>query len=267
MAGKELWSWLVRSDAKTEIHMPPELNLMVSVSEYADALKAQAAANHLPVEMQVQDVEWDASGTQKSRILVRHADSRMNIVQFLTGIDRFGDFYYVEEKLYWDPPQLPEPPGRRTTNLPTKSSGWVWLVVLGGLSLIFAVWAATAGESDSAVCGGLGFLVGFGLLAIGASKNSKGEAVYQETMKQYQLTKAFEQAVDEWIKQIKAADYKSRTDDEFGRFHLAMRSTIRQTIQKLFVDRHAELRERKEKETSQQELAAELERRKTEGFR
>jgi hypothetical protein len=46
-----------------------------------------------------------------------------------------------------------------------------------------------------------------------------------------------------------------------------MRSTIRQTIQKLFVDRHAELRERKEKETSQQELAAELEKRKNEGFK
>lgn len=262
MATKNLWSWLVRSDAKTEVYVPPELNLMVSISEFADALKAQAEANHLPVEMQLQDVEWDASGTQKPRILVRHADPRMNIVQFLTGLDRFGDFYYVEEKLYWDPPELPNPSGTRMKSVPTMSSTWIWLVLAGGLAFVAGI--ASGGATG---CIGAGIITGLFLGGMGLLIRTNADSKYQDELKQYEMTQFFDAAVDAWITRTKEADYRSRTDDEFGRFHLAMRSTIRQTIQKLFVDRHAELRERKEKETSQQELAAELERRKGEGFK
>ena len=70
-----------------------------------------------------------------------------------------------------------------------------------------------------------------------------------------------------WYKDTLEAARLARADDVFGRFTLALTSTVKQVIGTLFEDRQAELRERTEKERTQKEIEEELERRKQEGFK
>lgn len=268
MQAKQLWSWLVRSDAKTEVYIPPDIGIVVTNQEFAEALNKQAEANNLPVKIQLQDVEWDASGTQQTRVVIRHADPRMDIMQYLTGLDRFGNFYYVEEKLYWEPPSLPTPPQKRIRSRPGLiSSVSTWFILYGVVGVVAGLVAmATEGNPGWIACQGMIIVGGVLVGLLGLLLRPRDERIRRGLLAQYEDTVNFDRAIEEWVNKIKAADLESRTNDEFGRFYLAVRSTIRQTIQTLFIDRHAELRERKEKELSQQELGAELEKRKAQGF-
>lgn len=146
----------------------------------------------------------------------------------------------MEEKSVWETPVLPPRP---TQELGPEPTAWHWIV-----------WIIIA------VCTyGLGLL----LLPWHTNKVKKAHDAWDELRKP---TEAYNQALDRWLKQIIDLDSQARTNDELGRTFMAVRSTIRQSIQKLFIDRHAELHERKEKEMSRQELEAELEKRKQQGF-
>jgi len=267
MDAKPLWSWLVRSDAKTELYVPPELGFQVTNDEFAAALRAQAHANRLPIDLSPQTIEWDVSGVRQERILIKHVNDRMNLAKFLTGLDQFGSFYYVEEKLYWEPPVLPIPPRVRIEKEPIKDSAAGCLPLAGALGVVafYALGFAISGLNEPCLI--LALVVVAVLGFVGYRQRQAASERYEADRERWTLTVEFDNTVKKWIDEVRAANDRSRTDDEFGRFVLAVRSTIRQTVQKLFVDRQAELRDRKENEISRQELEAELEKRKGEGFK
>lgn len=240
MEKKDLRSWLVRTDARSEIYVPPELGFAVSSDDFEKVLREQIALNELPVTIQQCEVSWDGAASGIIRLVVRHRDGRYSPLQLIAGLERVGHFYYVEEKLVWETPVLPPRPAQVLAAEPTE---WHWII-----------WIVIAY-----------FTVGFGLLAIPWHKNKVRQAhqAWEDLKKQ---TETYNQALDGWLKRVIDIDSCARTDDELGRTFMAVRSTIRQSIQKLFIDRHAELREQKEREVSRQELEAELEKRKQQGF-
>jgi len=252
---KEFASWLIRSGAKTEIYVPPDLGFTVTMDEFASTLAVLCQANHLPTKVTRQTIRWDDSIDTQSRILVEHADAKLSAAKLIVGLDQMGSFYYVEEKLCWDlPADLPAAPTRRITDRPSepKISGLrILLYIVGGIVFIATL---------------ISPLIALGLIIWEFASLPGRREKYEQDLADWEATRKFDRAVETWLKRISDLDNRSRTDDELGRFHLAMKSTIRQTVQKLFLDRHAELRERHEKEMSRQELEAELEKRKNQGF-
>lgn len=229
---REFASWLVRAGARTEIYVPADLGFTVTMDEFSDTLAALCQANRLPTKVTRRTIHWDDTTVTQSRILVEHRDSRLNAATLIVGLDQIGSFYYVEEKLCWDlPSDLPAVPSKRVTNRPSDPGGLQQVIRFGPF------WLRERQEQ------------------------------YKRDLADWEATRSFDEAINAWLKRIAELDHRSRTDDELGRFYLAVKSTIRQAIQQLFTDRHAELRERKEREMSRQELEAELEKRKTEGFK
>lgn len=48
----DLRSWLVRTDARSEIYVPPELGFAVSSEDFEKVVREQIALNELPVTIQ-----------------------------------------------------------------------------------------------------------------------------------------------------------------------------------------------------------------------
>lgn len=71
---------------------------------------------------------------------------------------------------------------------------------------------------------------------------------------------------EEWIRRISSYFGQVHLKYQIARLNSAISSTVRQVIQALFLDRQAELRNRKEQERSQKELEDEIARRRSEGF-
>ena len=98
----------------------------------------------------------------------------------------------------------------------------------------------------------------FTILDRGKAKPWNAEAIKEE--------KEWNEIWDTWRKEALTATYLSKTDDVFGRFTLAMSSTVEQVLQILFLDKAAELRRQTTSEQTQADIEKELERRKKELF-
>jgi len=248
---RETVSWLIRSSVKTEISVPPDLGFTVTMDEFANTLATLSRANQLPTEVSRQIVPWDDRAVTQSRILVEHTNPRFDAVKLIVGLDRVGSFYYIEERLCWDLPcNLPEYPRRRITYRPTEpeiSTSTIASYIVGGIIFLVTI---------------IGPIIALGLIIREFASLGKRHEQYQLDLADWEVTRSFDEAIDAWFKHIGEFDNHSRTDDELSRFYLAVKSTIRQAVQILFLDRRAELRNYQEKEMSRQDLEAELKRRK-----
>lgn len=243
-----MWSWLTKSEVKNEIYCPPDLQ--VSMEEFADALKEQAKADRLPAEIELCEVNWDDTNTKQNRILVRHTGSgaSTDVLQFLVGVDQMGNYTYVEEKTFLMPPTLPKFP---TQEKPAGKAP-VW-------ALIIAIFFILAGLNTR---DGLKFLAIGGIAGLIAILKIKSNSEIDAWNKNAgEEKKNWDNAWENWRKAKVEVAYLSSTDDIFGRFTLAASSMVKQVINKLFVNRQAELRHREEQHKTQKELEEELEKR------
>ncbi|MDM8528298.1 hypothetical protein QUF58_08790 [Anaerolineales bacterium HSG24] len=249
-----LWSWLIRWDIRSKIFCPPGLN--VTLDQFAAQLSKQIEENELPARVEQYEVSWDIVEATQPRIAVEYTgdDSSTNIIQFLIGIDKMGRFTYVEEKVCFKPPTLPKIPGKKKRmedGLNILGSPFFWFVVV-------------LGTCAYVVPGIVIILIGGLMDGMGGSNvdeiNNWNWQVEQEQ-------KAWDEAINSWLGKIRQTNYLSQTDDIPGRFTEAVSDTVKQVIKTLFEDQQAKLEEREKNERTQQEIEAELEKRRQEGFK
>ena len=63
------------------------------------------------------NVTWDNTDLEQKRIIVKYSGDEIKsdkeIVQFLIGLDHFGNYTYIEEKGFLDKPKLPKFPSKK----------------------------------------------------------------------------------------------------------------------------------------------------------
>ena len=251
-----LWSWLTKSETKEEFRCPP--GLRVTNRELVVELIRQVRANKLPAQIELCEVNWDDSDTKQTRAMVRYTgpDAKTNVVRMLVGVDQMGNFAYVERKIYLRPPQLPQVPRMKKEQAPW-SGPLLGIAVLVGLGGVFGLLSYNFG------LGVIGLLLCILFAVIG---NRSRKTTIAWNVEAEQETAAWDGAWSSWRKEVVQAAYLSRTDDVFGRFTLAISSTVDDVIKTLFTDRDAELRRRTEHEQTQEAIEKELERRRAEAF-
>lgn len=230
-----LRSWLTKSETKKEFFCPPGLE--VTNEELAAELTARLQANRLPAEVELCEIDWDDTGTKQTRAMVRYVgpDAKVDVVRFLVGVDQMGNFAYVEQKNILRPPDLPVVPRERKTN--------PWEV--GNMGCIILAL----------------FIVPIFLYFI---KQSEVDAWNAEADRE---KKEWEEAWENWRKQTVEVAYLAKTDDVFGRFAMALTSTVDDVLQRLFIDQQAELRRQAETQQTQEEIEKELQKRRAEAFK
>jgi len=258
-----LWSWLTKREAKNEIACPPDLH--VDNEQFAEALAKQVETNRLPAEVVLCEVDWDDTNTKQTRILVRHTGegASTDIVQFLVGVDQMGNFTYVEEKLYLRPPELP------TTPRDQKSGGMdtalaVALGVGGLIGIMIGLAGADDGTGASLACCAFPGAIAIGVALWQGKERSKVNQWNEEARTE---KGAWDRVWKSWNSEVLEAAYLASTNDVFGRFALALSSTVKQVIKTLFEDHQAELRSRTEQEKTQKEIEEEMEKRRNEAFK
>lgn len=239
-----------KSNFRTSIYTPPGIDIQVSIDEFYEALKTQAALNELPAIIELEDVCWDEYNTPQKQIVIYHDKNELRPVQIVVGLENVGRYYYVEERVcYALPTELPPMPKERITSEPKNDSILTYVIVLG-LSAILILTI---------------FIPLIALIWV-IQDYDKQTKLFPQKVEQWKLTKNFDQAIAGWINRIVEIDNRSRSDDELGRFVAALQSTVGQVVEQLFIEKHAQLKDRIEKELSQKELNQELERRRNEGF-
>lgn len=270
-----LWSWLTKQETKKEFLCPP--GLTVTNEELAEELARQAQNNGLPARVELYEVNWDDTDTKQDRVLIRYtgSDTATDIIQYLVGVDNMGSFAYVEEKIYLEPPHLPSLPrnkdalGSEPQKPGSDDSIW-WMFGVGAVGIIIAL---SAGDGALLWCG-LPGLLALGLFYIMMREGQKESAKWQHDHEEWREwneaaageEKAWLRAWENWYSDTLKVAYQAKRDDVFGRFTLAMSSTIDQVLQRLFIDQEAELRRSTEREQTEKEIAAEMERRQKEMF-
>lgn len=245
MDTRNLWGALVKSEAKSEIFCPPDLH--VSIDDLYATLRTLITENQIPAVIEMFNVTWDDTDLHQKRIIVKYAGNEIAsdkaIVQFLIGLDNFGNYTYVEEKVFLDKPKLPkfptakkEPLERPSVNIGGAIAGTVFYVVPGVLYLNSV--RKKQKEWDENI----------------GPFNEKAEKEQQ----------AWDNTWKDWEDDVLHAAYLGVTNDVFGRFVKGISSLVKMAIRILFEDKKAEIRERIEKEFTEQQLKDELEKRKSE---
>jgi uncharacterized membrane protein YgaE (UPF0421/DUF939 family) len=183
-----------------------------------------------------------------------------------------GNFTYIEEKVFLNRPTLPKYPIPRVA-IPNKhgvTKPNIQQIIVGviaagiGILCWHIVFLLLVGLAVAGICAALYFT--------GKSKYDNAESEYQSALykannhnkKADSEKKAWDDAWNNWNKNVLKTAYLASTNDIFGRFVRALSSSVRLTIKELYEDRKAELKERKEKEYSEQQLSEQLERKKAE---
>lgn len=231
-----LWSWLTKSETKKEFFCPPGLD--VTNEELAAELTARVQANRLPAEVELCEIDWDNTGTKQTRAMVRYVgpDAKADVLRFLVGVDQMGNFAYVEQKSLLRPPELPVVPRKKQENGWDELPTGCWLIVG---ALIFPIFMYFQRRSEV------------------NAWNAEADREKKE----------WEEAWENWRKQTVEVAYLSKTDDVFGRFAMALTSTVDDVLKRLFIDQQAELRRQAETQQTQEEIEKELEKRRAEAFK
>jgi hypothetical protein len=272
-----IWTSLLKSDTKTEIYIPLDLDLNVSLEDFFEAFKTKLTENRINADISIDDVLWDEGTVSQKRIVVRYEGSDAtytnNIQQFLVGLDNIGNFTYVEEKIFLNRPMLPKYPKSRK-DLPSRhgivppSVSFIIIGIIAGV-----VGLATIG--GSAVFGFICFGVAAYFLYPYSNSNNKfkeAEDIYITSLsraKEYNdeadtEQKAWDKAWADWDDNVLKTAYLSSTNDIFGRFTRALSSSVKLTIKELFEDKKAELKDRKEKEYSEYQIEEQIAKKKAE---
>jgi gas vesicle protein len=245
MDNRNLWVALVKSEAKSEIYCPPDLK--VSIDDLFSTLKTLIQENNIPADIEMFNVTWDYTGLEQKRFIVKYTGdeikSNKEIIQFLIGLDHFGNYTYIEEKVFLDPPKLPkfpsalkEPKERPSVNILGAIVAFICYIIPGVLYL----------------------------MSVQNKQKNYDENIgpYNEVAKKEQ--KAWDNTWKDWETNVLSAAYLGSTNDVFGRFVKAISSLVKMAIKSLFEDKKAEIKDRVEKEFTEQQLKDELEKRKSE---
>ena len=272
-----IWTTLLKSDTKTEIYVPLDLDFEVSLEQFYEAFKRKLAENRIDADAFIDEAFWDDGKVSQKRIVVQYkgsdAANTNNIQKFLVGLDTMGNFTYVEEKVFLSCPKLPKYPKSRD-NIPSKHTvvkPSLKQVVIGVGAGILGFATISSVSFFGVVCLGIA-AVCIGLYVKGQNNYSQAESNYQDNLSKAQRNnkeadaeqKAWDGAWNNWRDNVLKTASLSSTNDIFGRFTRALSSSVKLTIKELFEDKKAELKDRKEKEYSEQQIEEQLAKKKAE---
>lgn len=266
-----IWSALLKSESITEIFVPPDLDLEVSLNEFHETLKKHLADKGVQnTSLAIEEVKWDEGKHSQRRIVARYtgSDAPQNIQQILIGLDNVGSFRYVEEKTFLTRPELPKYPTSPTNQSSGLSSPSLPLWGIG-----IAIVSAILLFSGAAGIGLIGLLVGGALIALYVKNRNEYDAD-QALLSQYKSLRSqydkdmdtWRQAWRKWENDVLETAYLQATTNAFGRFQRSVASCVRYAITELFEDKKAELKETRTKEITEQQIEDQM-KRKQESFK
>lgn len=288
------WSWLQGREIVNQIYCPP--NLKVSIEDFAAELTRQVQENELPVEVEICQINWVDRKKQQTQILIRRVsnNSLYNMVWFLVGIEHEGRFTFIKEEIGLKPLEIPKitisPLPKRPREIkhePIIQNKWKTVIPVVAFGIMFLASAFLAEAPLPWFVLGIVSLIVAGVVVKFSPDPPDPASVARErqdveewnrlaeqeklardkaVLAQKEAKTAQDKAVKAWYSDALQATRLAETDDVLGRFTSSVSTTIKQVIKTLFEDHQAELRERTEKERTQQEIEAELEKRKQEGF-
>ena len=245
--GKEktvLWSGLIKSFWRVGIFCPPEL--IVVEDDFYKELQDQISTNRIPATAELCNIDWDNTGISQKRIIVTYSGDEIkpdeNVIQFLIGVDDFGNFSYIEEKVIIKKPDLPPyPQEKEHSERPSGSCGLYFILFI------------------------LGIIPGLIYRAIISGKQEDYDAIVAKDEKLYKKQKKeWDNAWDTWENNVFRVAYLSATNDIYGRFTETISIIVKNVIKVLYEDRKAEIRERTEQEYTKEQLKDEMEKRRKE---
>ena len=260
---QKLWNQLITHETKKGFLC--QTGSQISQEDFNACLQKMLNENGIPATSIIQKVEWEGGGKILDKILINCSDDNPELTPlcYVVGIDRLGNFTFVEEKVCFLPPVLPPMPRKlREAKDPGNNPSMLWILglLLIGIGVIAA---ASAGDGSD---GAFGFMFCLGtpgliLLLWGLSASSS----WQEKSQRWQEAQSWNETVREeqsdwdgawkkWKGNVIRTLKASESDDIVGRYLAALTETVKQVIKSLFEDRNAELKEKTEKTKTQKEV-------------
>lgn len=247
-----IWGTLLKSESITEIFVPTDLEIDVSLEDFYNTLKKHLEDKGVQnYTLSMEDVKWDEGKHNQRRIVARYTgtDAPKNIQQILIGLDNVGSFRYVEEKTFLARPELPKFPMSRPS--PQYAPGLpMWGAGIAVVSLLLLVNGVGAGF--------FGLLVGGGLIAWYLKQRNDYQEYESEVSRHESETRAWDSAWRNWENNVLETSYMQATTNAFGRFQRSVSSCVRYAITELFEDKKAELKDTRAKEFTEQQIEEQM---------
>jgi hypothetical protein len=224
--------------------------LVFTTENLHDVIKAHALHQNLPINVFYSpDACWIIEGTwgrakvdddRRPRVSMNLRDSRYSDMQFITGIDYFGDCWAnFQMMMVVQPEEIEKPPKPVIPDplLPIEA-----LILLG----VFAIGLLVTGNPGLQVFGVIGLIGGLGIWAV-SSKNVREASEKQEKWKEQ--VKEIELEQEEIKRNRLSRSFKS--DDLFV-FHEVMTKIVSSMIFHSLIDKGATVEESQEKNNAEQ---------------
>lgn len=220
--------WVDLANKITRVTYYSDDILDISEEQFGIALQHKLDANHVPSRVEKTQIKWDNSGVTQQRLIIHPTMLKDSPMCFSVGLNRIGNFTFIEERTYIKPPELPTTPGM-TRSVP--------IVEVKSLLLGAAIFCCGFPLFPLSIVLGLIALV-VGAILVANFFASRGEA---RDAKEYNKevekdTIAWEKAWDEWESKYFSVSYLANTDDVMGRLHQAFHDSIEQVSKELFVN-------------------------------
>lgn len=295
-----LWSFLIKSEAKREIACSPQTQ--VTFDAFVAAFRSKVLENRLPASVEVLDVNWDNTDVRQRILMVSYTGNAapQNVLQFSISVNQMGNFVYVDRRTHIVPPPLHRVRNKKSHITPTRDEkpadrpitvvesrrvrllkNWSVALSIGGLGIPLVGFLITSPSTPELLTKILVSTLIF------APSGSIITSILSERLYRQQLVEEVERKnaeIDAWNaeadREIRARDaanakwqaevltvaYLSKVDDVLGRWIQALSTTTDQVIQKLFVERSAQVGAWEESVKRREELERELEKRRHEMF-
>lgn len=221
---QKLWSELANGIRRTTYFSDDILEL--SEEEFGIALQRKLDANHVPSRVERTEIKWDDSGVTQRRLIIHPRGLREVPMCYSVGLNRIGNFTFIEERTYIKPPELPSKPEKYKDIPPSdmKAALIGLAIAVGGLLLVEML----------PFLGIVMFVIGVIFVASAVLAKKQISEAKEHNAKVDCQVEAWINAWDSWEIKCLGAAYLANTDDAIGRIHQAFHDTIEQVSKELF---------------------------------
>ena len=218
----------VISTSRMHLVCPPDLT--VNQAEFMTAVAAEAESLCLPMTFQLKTVGWEKIDLNEELIVVQPATE--NRISLLAKLEYIGRVAFITQRTYLVPFQ---PPVIKT---PTP----VWAIVLLGVGMLLAIVAVPARRWELLMLGGLLVFISILLFILNAGAAPAAHARAQSA----------------WVDSVSALFVRATVTNETAALSTTLEEAVRAAVDKLFVQRGAQLEAADREKKTQAELEEEV---------
>lgn len=249
---KALWTPLKKGDKRQQFFL--EDREACTEHEYMGKLSTRLAQNGVPASIEMTPIRWDASEFSYDAYVVHTRTVETNPLTCLVKFAKVGKFYFVEQKTFLTPPELPPVPDKKR-DVPDTSATLMQILMGLGLSLGgFGVmnscspqgygsygsysydyaYRASSSSSGGAMLSLILIVIGVGILLTGLGRRSAAKAAKEHNDKVDKQILAWNKAWDEWEQTSMNHAYDETINGQVTRVYLAVFDTMRQVNEDIF---------------------------------